>query len=213
MSRLQWKVCGMRDGANIRLVAALSPDYMGFIFYRRSRRYVGDAFTLEEEFPASIRRVGVFVNELTGEIVRLANKHGLHFIQLHGDETIEQCDAIRSKGYGVIKAFGMSSKFNFEKLRSYANVIDYFLFDTKGNNYGGSGMTFDWRILRRYDLQKPFFLSGGITADNITGIDILEGLNLHAIDVNSGVESEAGLKDVSLIKELKMGMKNIKLFR
>lgn len=198
---IRLKVCGMREAENIRHVAALHPDYMGFIFYRNSRRFAGDAFRIPDDFPASIKRVGVFVNETTHEIMLLANKHALDYVQLHGNESVEQCQELRAQGLGIIKVFAVSNDFEFEEVKPYRSNVDYFLFDTKGKDFGGNGVVFDWKILEKYDHEIPFFLSGGISPDNIADVRSLKGMNLHALDVNSGVESGVGIKDVEKIRE------------
>ena len=211
---IQLKVCGMYEVENIRQVAALLPDYMGFIFYRMSRRFVGDAFRIPEGFPASIKRVGVFVNETTHEIMRLTNKHALSYVQLHGNESVDQCRELRAQGLVVIKVFAVSNDFDFEEVKPYRNNVDYFLFDTKGKDFGGNGVVFDWKILEKYDQGIPFFLSGGISPDNVVGVQSLAGMNLHALDVNSGVESGVGIKDVEKIREfqdLKISLKSGKI--
>lgn len=198
---IRLKVCGMREAENIRDVAALHPDYMGFIFYRNSKRFVGDAFSISDDFPETIKRVGVFVNEMPQEIIRLADKHALDYVQLHGKESVKQCEDLRNHGLGVIKVFAIANDFNFGEVNSYRNNVDYFLFDTKGKNFGGNGVAFNWKILEKYDQEIPFFLGGGISAGNVAGVRSLKGMNLHALDVNSGVESEVGVKDVMKIRE------------
>ncbi len=196
------KVCGMSVYENILDVARLHPNYIGFIFYRGSKRYVGADFTIPPGFPYEIEKVGVFVNETTEEISRLANQHKLDLIQLHGDEPAGQCEDLRKKGFKVIKAFSIDKEFDFHTVAQYRYVVDYFLFDTKGGQYGGNGVVFNWGLLDRYDQQVPFFLSGGISPLNIAEIGLLKGMNLHAVDVNSGVEENVGIKDVKLITEL-----------
>lgn len=196
------KICGMRDPANIAEVAALQPDYMGFIFYDKSPRFVGDDFEMPTALPSS-KRVGVFVNEETQRIVDTITRHKLDFIQLHGHESSEQCHELKVKGVKIIKAFSIDKDFDFNSIKPYANFVSYLLFDTKGTYFGGNAKKFDWTLLQKYDQQIPFFLSGGISADNVSAIKEMDELNVHAIDVNSGVEVSPGLKDVKKIKELK----------
>ncbi len=206
--RIKLKVCGMRDTENIRKVAALHPDYMGFIFYPGSKRVVGQNFEIPEDLPSGIRRVGVFVNEETLLMLNQAKKHSLDMIQLHGTETVQQCAELKTEGLRVIKAFSIGGDFDFDVIRSYKNSVDYFLFDTKGPGYGGSGLTFDWKILEKYDQEVPFFLSGGLSPGNILEIEKLKGMNIHALDINSGVELQPGLKDVHLIDNIRMALLN-----
>jgi phosphoribosylanthranilate isomerase len=198
--RLRIKVCGMRDGLNIAEAATLPIDYMGFIFFRNSKRYVGDGFEIPKDFPSRIKRVGVFVNDSVEVISGLARKHSLDFIQLHGGESVSQCAELRENGFKVIKAFGLESGTDFENLIPFKNEVDFFLFDTKGKEFGGTGKTFDWDILARYDQDVPFFLSGGLAPENVAGVKALGKMNIHGLDVNSGVEITPGLKDVGRLK-------------
>ena len=198
---MKLKVCGMCQPENILEVAGLAPDYLGFIFYRESVRFVGDTFTVPEGIPRRIKKVGVFVNQTLDEMFLLANRHKLDFIQLHGEETAPVCRQIRRQGLGVIKAFRIDEGFDFNEVHAYRDAIDYVLFDTKGKRYGGNGVPFDWTLLKKYDQGIPFFLSGGIAPDLLQSMDLLKDMNLHALDVNSRVEKEIGIKDVELIRE------------
>lgn len=200
---LQLKVCGMRDADNILQVAALRPAYMGFIFYDKSPRFVGESFVLPAGFPADIKKVGVFVNASAETMLATAARVGLDALQLHGHESVEVCRAVRAAGLEVIKVFSVDDAFDFTSTEPFRTVADYFLFDTKGKYYGGNAQAFDWSVLRRYDQQVPFFLSGGLTPANVAGALALEGANLYALDVNSGVETAPGKKDIGLLHELK----------
>ncbi|MCU0397480.1 MAG: phosphoribosylanthranilate isomerase [Cyclobacteriaceae bacterium] len=202
MNALKVKVCGMRNPDNIREIAALAPDYMGFIFYEGSPRYVGKSFFIPEELPATVKRVGVFVNESTQTILSLASLNRLQAVQLHGNEPVDQCDAIRSAGLEVIKAFAVDDHFTFSDLKPYESSVDYFLFDTRGKFYGGNGLPFNWSILQRYDQQVPFFLSGGLSTKNLEEVFRLTTMNLYALDINSGVEVSPGMKDVHQVDQL-----------
>lgn len=208
MKNLELKVCGMRDRTNILEVAVLEPDYMGFIFYPGSKRFVGNDFTVPAELPASIRRVGVFVNQPVEQILHVVISNRLDFVQLHGNESAGACREIRQSGVGVIKGFTIGPSFDFHNVRLFVDVADYFLFDAKGDHFGGNGVTFDWSRLNQYDQRVPFFLSGGISPGNISDVTNLRAPHLHAIDVNSRVESEIGIKDVSLIEKIQRLMIN-----
>jgi phosphoribosylanthranilate isomerase len=199
---IRLKVCGMRDARNMIEVAALHPDYMGFIFYRNSKRAVPLNFRIPNGFPSGIKRVGVFVDESTSAILNLVREFSLDFVQLHGEESPRQCEELRAAGPGVIKVFAIGAAFDFKTVEPFKSVVNYFLFDTKGAEYGGTGKVFDWRILQQYDQKVPFFLSGGLSPGNIHDVARLRGMNLHALDVNSGVEVRPGLKDVEKIKKL-----------
>lgn len=195
---MKLKICGMRDEKNILEVAALHPQYMGFIFYARSPRYVGDNFKMPT-LPQSVSRVGVFVNAPTSLILDNIRRHALRYAQLHGGETVEQCEALRQEGVGVIKVFSVGDDFDFNRTRPFEDVADFFLFDTKGKYYGGNAIAFDWTVLEQYNQKVPFFLSGGIGPENAKAIQDLKGMNIHAIDINSGVEESPALKNTQKI--------------
>ncbi|MBT1703255.1 phosphoribosylanthranilate isomerase [Chryseosolibacter indicus] len=201
-AKIKLKVCGMRLADNIIDVSTFMPDYMGFIFFEDSPRFVGEKFLLPEELPATIERVGVFVNKSTERIMNLLNGTGITTVQLHGSETVEQCLELRQNGLEIIKTFSIDDDFNFEDTKPYVDAVDFFLFDTKGKYYGGNAKTFNWNILTRYHQQVPFFLSGGLNEDNIKDALLLKDMNLYALDVNSGVEHQAGLKDLNKIRAI-----------
>ena len=192
----------MRDAENIAAVGSLRPQYMGFIFYSKSPRFVGDSFDIPANLPASIKRVGVFVNEANAVIINRSNALKLGLVQLHGNESPAQCDELKATGLGVIKVFSIDDDFNFELTKPYREVVDYFLFDTKGKYYGGNAKAFNWEILGKYDQEVPFFLSGGLSPDNVNTLGDIQKMNLHALDLNSGVEISPGLKDIEKIKTL-----------
>lgn len=199
------KVCGMRQQSNIEELVTLSPNFIGFIFYEKSPRFAGEE--LNEEYvktiPKSIKKVGVFVNANPGYILDMVKKYDLQYAQLHGNEMPDICRSLRQKGVNIIKAFSIDENFNFAMLNNYKSFCDLFLFDTKGNQPGGNGVPFDWKLLKRYDNEKPFFLSGGISIDNIdTIISLSKTLSIYGIDVNSMFETEPGVKDISKLGEL-----------
>lgn len=185
----------MRDLDNIRTVAALRPDFLGFIEYSRSPRFVGEGFRTPE-LATSISRVGVFVNESVEVIEQRMAASGYDTVQLHGDETPDFCAQLRDGGFRVVKVFRVDDEFDFDETKKYRNKADLFLFDARGRQPGGNGIRFDPRNLRRYDQQIPFFLSGGLQpetlVEDITG---LSGMNLYGVDLNSGVEQGPGFKD------------------
>ena len=192
----------MRDAENIMEVASLSPDYMGFIFYPKSPRYVGEAFRIPSDFPTNIIRTGVFVNEPNDSILELARIHQLDFIQLHGAETVKQCEELKRHNLHIIKVFSIDEETTFEITKDYSAAVDFVLFDTKGKYHGGNAQTFRWQRLEDYDQRIPFFLSGGLSPENISGITDLNGMNLYALDVNSGAERSPGVKDIEKIKAI-----------
>ncbi|SNT36479.1 phosphoribosylanthranilate isomerase [Ekhidna lutea] len=203
MNNLKLKVCGMRDPENISGLLDLRPDFIGFIFYPKSPRYVDE---MDGDFvmriPLSIHKVGVFVNESLENIVTLADKYGLEYIQLHGDEDLDFAKAIREKGLKVIKVFRVMDTIPFVA-KQYEGIADYFLFDTQSMNYGGSGRHFDWNILRTYNINVPFLLSGGVQLEDIDQIKEMNIEKLVGVDVNSRFEVEPALKDIEKLKLLK----------
>ncbi|MCB0396980.1 MAG: phosphoribosylanthranilate isomerase [Flavobacteriales bacterium] len=192
------KICGMRDAANIKEIAGLSPDYMGFIFYKKSPRYVGDDWdpAVIAQVPPEVRRIGVFVNEPEANMEAAADKYRLFGVQLHGNESPEKCRSMKMNGLIVIKAFGVNGALDLDFMEMYDRHCDYFLFDTASKNHGGAGEKFDWERLKTYKGDTPFFLSGGIGPDDVEAIRSLNMPNFHAVDVNSRFETEPGIKNV-----------------
>jgi phosphoribosylanthranilate isomerase len=199
LNSIRLKICGMRDADNIREISTLGPDYMGFIFYKNSPRFVGENFEIPNDFSNEIKRVGVFVNEPFSNLLKLVKKHNLDFVQLHGDEPVEYCKQIKNMGIAVIKVFRVGAEFDFAITNEHETTVDFFLFDTKGSAYGGTGKKFDWNILNNYNQNIPFFLSGGINPENSNDLNSFAGMNLHALDVNSGVEISPGRKEKSKV--------------
>ena len=203
MRDLKLKICGMKFAANIAAVAGLKPDYLGFIFYDKSPRYIRDVSAeLIKYVPSEVKTVGVFVDEDLEIVKKKINLYQLKAVQLHGSETPEYCAELKAtfNNLEVIKAFGLDEDFDFSNLDAYKNVVDFFLFDTKTKAHGGSGKTFDWNILESYTLDKPYFLSGGI---DLGHVDVIVGINderLYGLDINSRFETEPGVKDVERIK-------------
>jgi len=193
------KVCGMRHPENISQLAQLEIDWMGFIFYEKSPRYVGtEPITVEND---SLKKVGVFVNATYEQLTKMAATHQLDCLQLHGNETPELCQALREQGFFVIKALSVSTTEDLEKTKDYENQADFFIFDTKCAGYGGSGKQFDWSILASYQGETPFLLSGGIHPESVEAIKNFTHPQFAGIDLNSGFEIEPGLKDVEKLKE------------
>ena len=201
---MKLKVCGMRDSQNIKELLKLRPDYMGFIFYDKSKRNAIDLdVDLLRSFPSITQKVGVFVNAPLDEVKSKVDEFQLDFVQLHGDESVEYVGELFAVGIKVIKVFSVGESFDFKVLKPYKGLVEYFLFDTKGKERGGNGVVFDWGILKDYDQSVPFFLSGGVDNENVSELASLGEMKIHAIDVNSKYEIEPGLKDIELLKELR----------
>lgn len=200
--KLLVKVCGMREPENILSIAAHEPSLMGFIFYPDSPRYVGDSFLVPAMLSPCVKRVGVTVNESLQQVKSLVNVHHLNFVQLHGNETVEECKNLYQDGISIIKAFSIDETMDFSITHDYQPYVEYFLFDTKGKHYGGNGRRFDWKLLDRYRGYVPFLVSGGISVEHLTEIERLEHPGFVGIDVNSGVESAPGQKDEEKVKSI-----------
>jgi phosphoribosylanthranilate isomerase len=199
--KMKLKICGMRYPENIVEIAGLQPDYLGFIFYEKSPRYAGDlAPEVVRALPASILKTGVFVNATAKFIAETTEKYRLDLIQLHGNEPPETCLALR-KIRPVIKAISVAAATDIATASAYQNAVDYFLFDTKTPLFGGSGTQFDWSALEAYTDDTPFFLSGGIGADDAERLKTLQHPQLYAIDVNSRFETAPGMKDAVALRK------------
>lgn len=190
------KVCGMKFPENVRQVDALQPDYIGFIFYPHSPRFVGYAVSDElVQLRLSAKKVGVFVDKDYSTIKDIIQLYQLDAVQLHGNELPEMC-AVLQQQVQVFKAFGMDEAFDLNLLKSYENKVDYFLFDTKTAAHGGSGKTFNWQILQNYQLETPFFISGGLNNENLPEVLKFKHPAFVGVDLNSGFETEPGLKNI-----------------
>lgn len=186
----------MKHPDNIAELNQLPIDWMGMIFYEKSPRFVG-----QEEIElatTNLKRVGVFVNADLDYIVNKIKTYNLDYIQLHGNESPDFCKEIR-KIKPVIKAFSIAQAEDFANVENYKDACDYFLFDTKTPQYGGSGVKFDWAILKQYKGDTPFLLSGGISADDVEAIKAINHPQMAGIDLNSRFEIEAGLKNINLL--------------
>ena len=197
---MKWKVCGMREAKNISEVAALQPDYMGFILWDGSKRHCPNP----QQVPEGITKVGVFVDATVAEIEDAIEDYKLGAVQLHGNESPGLCRELQRK-VQVIKAFGVGEGFDFDTLLDYLPYCDFFLFDTKGPMPGGNGTAFDWSILENYVFDLPFFISGGIGLAEIDNINELRRTDLpvYAIDVNSKFEIAPARKDAEQLKKFK----------
>lgn len=191
----------MTDPKNAREVSAHRPDYMGFIFYPRSLRYVGrnPDPALFSEIPEEVEKTAVFVNEYYERMIEVTEKYGIRTVQLHGMESPDTCISLRSHGLKVIKVFPGDQLENAKLLRDYEEVTDYFLFDTPVRTHGGSGRKFDWTLLEKCRARKRFFLSGGISGDDAEHLRSLEMSGLFAVDINSRFETAPGIKDPELV--------------
>lgn len=202
---MQIKVCGITQMEQAEALTALPIQYIGFIFHAPSKRYVLNNLSLSDlkNFrPTKQQKVGVFVNEPLDAILDIIEQAGLDMVQLHGDESIEYCKAVQEKAF-VIKVFRIGAMPPVTS--NYEEVVDYLLFDTDTALYGGSGMHFNWELIKNMQFTKPFFLSGGIGENDWGGVEVLTktkaGPSFFAIDINSKFEVSPGIKDLNKIKQ------------
>lgn len=196
------KVCGMKYAANIALLSELKPNYMGFIFYEKSPRYVHGLLPpgIISDIPGDIKKTGVFVNAPVEEILSMAEMYQLNAIQLHGQEPPALGRELKSKGFEVIKAFHLQREADLKNTIPYEDACDYFLFDTPSAAHGGTGQKFNWQLLQLYEGPCPYFLSGGIGPEDAGSIKNLRSIHPAGIDINSRFEWEPGLKNIEAIQ-------------
>jgi len=190
------KVCGLIDEGNVKeILADLSPDFLGMIFYDKSQRYIGtEPFSTEKEIP----KVGVFVNAEIDHIIKKKKLFEFGWVQLHGDEDIAFITDLKEQiDIKVIKVFRVTDRIDLEVLKLFEPLVDYFLFDTQTVQYGGSGIQFNWAILKDYNLETPFILSGGIDLEHAQAVLSIykENPKMAGVDINSKFETEPGIKD------------------
>lgn len=208
---LKVKVCGMRERYNIEALSQLPIDFIGLIFYNKSSRFLETEeadvdflktdFKRKENFPRKISKVGVFVNEDLDVVLEKVALYHLDYVQLHGDENVFYCKKLQASGIKIIKAFPVDEAFSFTNLKAFEYYCDYFLFDTKGKLPGGNGVTFNWEVLKKYEGETPFFLSGGLGPGMEDQIINLEHPQLFGIDLNSGFENKPGFKNIDLLSD------------
>ena len=201
---MQSKVCGITQLSQAQSLTEMGVDFIGFIFYPASKRYVLAALTIEELAafkPVQAKKVGVFVNETLEKVLEIVANAGLDMVQLHGDETVAYCEQL-NKSVPVIKVFRISKA--VPDYLAYENAASYYLFDTDSALYGGTGQHFNWELIKNENFNKPYFLSGGIGANDVHGIEVMRktkaGKQLAVIDINSQFETSPGIKNIEKIK-------------
>ncbi len=206
------KVCGITQLKQLQQLDGLNIDFAGLIFHKDSPRYVVGKISKEdiEATDFDTKKVGVFVNAGYDEIMQTVEEYGLDVVQLHGEESPELCEEL-SEDVEVIKAFSISAatKSIDEMVADYDAVCDYYLFDTAGKNgsVGGTGEQFDWSLIKKSKIEKPFFISGGISVADAAKIKAFKHPDFMGIDVNSKFEKEPGVKDMALLLQLKQALK------
>lgn len=196
------KVCGLTDNESSQQVASLPEvNHVGFIFYEGSKRFT------ESTLATAKKKVGVFVNTPPDYVSNQIKKHKLDAVQLHGSESPEYIQQL-PKNVSIIKAFGIANEEDLKATNLYEGLVDYFLFDTKSKQHGGTGKVFDWQVLESYEGNTPFILSGGIGPDSAEALKNFRHPKLAGYDLNSRFEIEPKIKDVALLAHF---LKNIKL--
>jgi phosphoribosylanthranilate isomerase len=199
--QIEIKVCGIRDPQNLEQLCILDPEFVGFIFYPRSLRYVGDRpdpALFDIPGPA-IKKVGVFVDEELIRVREAIDQYGLEAVQLHGNESVEYCRQLSPAPVEVIKMLDPEGP--AKALERYAEVVDILLFDSAGAGSGGTGQKFNWDVLEELPSSVPFLLSGGIGPGDAGALGSLDLPGMRGVDVNSRFELSPGMKDIESLKE------------
>ena len=204
---MKFKVCGLFNDENIQEVTELNPDYIGHIFWKKSVRYVENS---TPKLKKGIKKTGVFFNSNIENIYDKIESHGLSCVQLHGEESPQICKQIKDNGIEVIKSFRIDDYFDYNILNKYEDYCDLFLFDSKSELPGGTGKSFNWENLKKYNLKKEFFISGGIGLHSVDSLFELFKMNLpiYGVDVNSKFENENHLKKIDELKTFIQIVKN-----
>ncbi len=205
------KVCGITTLKQLQQLDGLNVDYAGLIFYKESPRYIGDDFDASElkNSDFDLKKVGVFVDPEMIDVLDAIDKYDLDAVQLHGSESPEMCEDLSTE-VEVIKAFNISADTTDidEMLAPYDGVCDYYLFDNRGpGGAGGTGQKFDWSIISKAKIEKPFFLSGGIGPDDAKAVKDFKHPDYFGADLNSMFEKEPGVKDMAMVLKFMHGLK------
>jgi phosphoribosylanthranilate isomerase len=207
------KVCGITELKQMEYLDGIKIDFVGLNFYRDSPRYVVNKVSTEDIRHADfeLKKVGVFVNESLDSIMKTVQDYSLDIVQLHGDEIPAFCRRL-SEETEVIKTFRITpaTKSIEGLIGGYDDACDYYLFDTGGRkeSLGGTGIQFDWELLRRSRIEKPFFLAGGIGLPDVIKVKTFEHPDFFAVDINSRFEIRPGVKDMDLVKMFEQVLRN-----
>lgn len=197
-ARTRIKVCGMREMAEVAGVVAAGVDAIGLIFVEQSPRYIDPerAREIVKSLPPFVDAVGVFVDQEVATVNEIVRYCGLTKVQLHGAESPAYCAEIVCR---VMKAFRVRESLATEDLTPYADEVSAFLFDTfQEKAAGGTGQTFDWRLLEKLTPPRPVVLAGGLTPENVG--EAIRQVHPFAVDLNSGVEFAPGRKDLAKVR-------------
>lgn len=190
------KVCGINQVDNYSRVRSIGVDWIGINFYAPSKRYIGTTDLPPKENGG---RIGVYVKADIDTILETAQTYQLDYAQLHGDESVEFCKEV-SAHLPVIKVFRVGGDVDWTDVAQYEDVCEYFLFDTKTIEWGGSGHHFDWSVLEGYKGHTPFLISGGIGPHDIKRVRGLSHPQFVGVDINSRFEDEPGIKNIDLVR-------------
>ena len=207
------KVCGITQLKQLQELDEIGIEFVGLNFYRESPRYVVGKIAGSDLNDADfdIRKVGVFANENISNVMKITEEYSLDVVQLQGDETPEYCKRL-SEEVEVIKTFRINdeTKSIEDSIRSYDDACDYYLFDASpptpllkergAQQLGGTGNQFDWKLLSKSSIEKPFFLAGGIGLQDVVKAKTFGHPDLFAVDINSKFEISPGVKDLDLVK-------------
>ena len=205
------KVCGITEMKQLQQLDGLDIDFAGLIFYKDSPRFINGKISGKELKKADLdlRKVGVFVNPEMIDVLDAIDEYGLDAVQLHGEELPSMCEDLSSE-VEVIKAFRVGEGEDIDKMIApFDAVCDYYLFDTGGlkESFGGTGKQFDWSLLQKAKIEKPFFLSGGISLDDVARLKEFKHPDLFGVDINSRFETAPGIKDMKLVLQFKQALK------
>lgn len=215
------KVCGMRELDNVKDLTGLRVDFIGYIFYEKSSRFI-EKYEVANELKKNlmditnlqaIPKVGVFVNAEIDYVLQKVKEYDLSYVQLHGQENLFYCQALKAEGIKIIKAFSVGYQFNFGQTRAYEHLCDYFLFDTKGEKPGGNGVVFDWTLLENYTGSTPFLLSGGIGPESVSALGNFNHPQWVGVDLNSRFESTPGKKEVWLLQRFIQDLREAQILK
>ncbi|MCB1357892.1 MAG: phosphoribosylanthranilate isomerase [Maritimibacter sp.] len=205
MANVQVKICGLSTPDHVRWAVAAGARYVGFVFFPKSPRNVDveTARTLALDVPPGVAKVALVVDPDDAALDAILARVPVDMLQLHGAESPARVAEIRARaGLPVMKAVGIASAEDVARLDAYSLVADQLLVDAKPPKGaplpGGTGVPFDWGLLRGYHFQRPWMLAGGLTPANVAAAVRLTGA--RAVDVSSGVETAPGVKDEALIR-------------
>lgn len=206
------KVCGITQLKQLEQLDKLGIDFAGLIFHPASPRYAPTTLkgTEVRHSDFDLKKVGVFVDRAYGDIMKMVDAYTLDVVQLHGNEEPELCERL-SDNVEVIKVFHIDAtvKTVDELVMDYDEVCDYYLFDTAlpDGTKGGTGKQFNWKVLKDSDIEKPFFISGGIGMEEVDKLKKFKHPDFYGVDINSKFEKEPGVKDMVQVLQFKQALK------